>query len=186
MHWTLPICPDNNIPHKGAIRKTNQCQTPQLIHNGIHTSIPDTTVEFIKPRKTCRNSSQPPLQSHLNWTIMWGWMYSYLWQAQSHSNKNKDIIIEVYQDQTNGLWWFPLHHIVHNNKQVNILEPHLCNHSIPMAPRHPRAYRPTSQQDLGIFYHQILCCPTKCTLLQAIKDGSFSTFPGLIEKLISK
>ena len=55
-----------------------------------------------------------------------------------------------------------------------------------MAPRHPRAYHPTPQQDLAIFYHQILCCPTKHTLLQAIKDGSFSTWPVLTEKLISK
>ena len=55
-----------------------------------------------------------------------------------------------------------------------------------MAPRHPRAYHPTSQQDLAFFYHQILCCPIKHTLLQAIKDGYFSTWPGLTEKLISK
>ena len=55
-----------------------------------------------------------------------------------------------------------------------------------MAPRHPIAYGPTSQQDLAIFYHQILCCPTKFTLLHLIKDGSFSTWPGLTEKLISK
>ena len=55
-----------------------------------------------------------------------------------------------------------------------------------MAPRHPRAYNPPFQKDLAIFYHQILCCPTKRTLLQEIKDGSFSTWPGLTEKLISK
>ena len=66
------------------------------------------------------------------------------------------------------------------------MEPHLCNHSKTMVPRHPREYCPTPQQDLAIFYHQILCCPTKCTLLQAIKDGSFSTWPGLTETLISK
>ena len=55
-----------------------------------------------------------------------------------------------------------------------------------MAPRHPRAYRQTSQQDFTVFYHEIMCCPTKRTLLQAIKDGYFSTWPGLTEKLISK
>ena len=55
-----------------------------------------------------------------------------------------------------------------------------------MATRHPRAYRPTYQQDLAIFYHQILWCPTKRTLLQAISYGSFSTWPGLTDKLISK
>ena len=55
-----------------------------------------------------------------------------------------------------------------------------------MAPRHPIAYWSTYQQDLAIFYHQILCWPTKLTLLQAIKDGSFSTWPGLTEKIISK
>ena len=101
-------------------------------------------------------------------------------------SKNRDIIIEVYWDPTNGLWQLPLHHPAQNNKQANTLEPHLCSHSIPMTPQHPIAYRPASQQYLAIFYHQILCCPTKRTLLQAIKDGSFSKWPGLTEKLISK
>ena len=69
--------------------------------------------------------------------------------------------------------------IIHfqNNKQAKILEPHLCNHIRPMAPRHPRAYKSKYHQDLTIFFHHILCCPTKRTLLQAIKDGSFSTWP---------
>ena len=101
-------------------------------------------------------------------------------------SKNRDIIIEGYRDPTNGLWQCPFHHPAQNNKQENILEPHLCNHIRPMAPRQPRAYRPTSQQDLSIFYHQIIWCPTKHTLLQAIRDGSFSTWPGLTDKLISK
>ena len=55
-----------------------------------------------------------------------------------------------------------------------------------MAPRHPRAYWPTSHKYLAIFYRQILWCPTKRTLFQAIKDESFSTWPGLIENLILK
>ena len=55
-----------------------------------------------------------------------------------------------------------------------------------MVPRNPRAYRSTSQQDLSIFYHQILCCPTNRTLLQEIKYESLSTWPGLTEKPISK
>ena len=59
-------------------------------------------------------------------------------------SKNKDIIIEGCRDPTNGLWQFPLHHSAQNNEQDNILEPHLCNHSRPMAPQHPRAYHPTS------------------------------------------
>ena len=50
----------------------------------------------------------------------------------------------------------------------------------------PQSISPTSQQDLAIFYHKILCCPTKRTLLQSIKYGSFSTWLGLTEKLISK
>ena len=70
MHRTLPRFPDNKSPHKGAIRKPNQCETPQLIHDGIHTLSPYPTKHFIKPSKICRNISQPPLQSHLNWTIM--------------------------------------------------------------------------------------------------------------------
>ena len=66
-------------------------------------------------------------------------------------SKNKYIIIEGCLDPTNSLWWFPIHHLAQNNKQVNILEPHLCNHVIPMVSRHPIAYRPTSQQDLDFF-----------------------------------
>ena len=54
-----------------------------------------------------------------------------------------------------------------------------------MVPRHPRAYRPTYQKDLAIFYHQILCCPTKRTLLLAIKDVSLSTWPWFAKKLIA-
>ena len=80
-------------------------------------------------------------------------------------SKNKDIIIEGYWDPKNGLWQFPLHHPSQNNRQAKILEPQLCNHIRPMAPWHPRAYFPTSQKDLAFFYHWILCCPTKRTLL---------------------
>ena len=67
---TLHILPGNNSPQKEAIMKQNQCETPQLIHNVIHTPSPDPTKMFIKPSKTCRNLSQPPLQSHINCTIM--------------------------------------------------------------------------------------------------------------------
>ena len=66
-------------------------------------------------------------------------------------SKNKYIIIEGCWDPINGLWQFPLHNPSQNTKQANILEPHLCNHSRPMAPRHPRAYHPTSQKELAIF-----------------------------------
>ena len=63
-------------------------------------------------------------------------------------SKNNYIIIEGYQDPTNGLWRLPLHHPSQNKKQANMLEPHLCKHIRPMAPQHPRAFHPTSQQDL--------------------------------------
>ena len=36
-----------------------------------------------------------------------------------------------------------------------------------------------------MFYHHNLCCPTKRTLLQSIKDGFFSTWPRLTDKLFS-
>ena len=81
-------------------------------------------------------------------------------------SKNKDVIIEGYRDPTHGLWQFPINHPDQNNKQVNTMEPHLWNHIRPMDPRHPREYLPTSHQDLAIFYHQILFCPTKQNLLQ--------------------
>ena len=55
-----------------------------------------------------------------------------------------------------------------------------------MALRHPRAYHPTFRFELAIFYHQMLYCPIKQTLLQAIQDGAFIIWPGLTEKLISK
>ena len=99
-------------------------------------------------------------------------------------SRHKDIIIEGYWDPTNWLWQFPLHHTAQNNKQANILKPHLCNHSRPMVTRHPRSYHTTSQKYFAYFYHQILCCRTKQTLIQEIKDGYFSTWLGLIEKLI--
>ena len=75
-------------------------------------------------------------------------------------SKSKDIIIEGYWDPTNGLWRFLLHHTFQNNKQPHMLEhitsKHWYQHIKPMSLRHPRAHCPISQQDLAIFYHQIL------------------------------
>ena len=67
-------------------------------------------------------------------------------------SKKKYKIIEVYWDPTNVLWRFPIHHPDQNNRQSNMLEHSTRNHIIPIAPRHPRAYRPTSQRDLAIFF----------------------------------
>ena len=58
---------------------------------------------------------------------------------------------KVIVSKNSGLWRFPHHHPAQNNKQANIMDPQLCNHSRPMAPRHPRAYCPTSQKGLAIF-----------------------------------
>ena len=55
-----------------------------------------------------------------------------------------------------------------------------------MVTRHPRAYRPTPQKDLATFYHLVLYCPTKHTLLQEIKYVSFASWPGLTEEPVSK
>ena len=55
-----------------------------------------------------------------------------------------------------------------------------------MSLSNPRAYHPTFQQDLAIFYHQIFYCPTKHTLLPEINDRYFATCPGLTVKLITK
>ena len=66
-------------------------------------------------------------------------------------SKNKDIIIEGYWDQINGLWRFLLDRPSQNNKQANILEQITCNPIRPMAPQHPREYHPKYQQDLAIF-----------------------------------
>ena len=179
MHRTLPRCPDNNSPHKGAIRKPNQCKTPnsstmasthqaqiplkQLSSQEKHAEIfPNLHSSLISIGKLCGDECIVTFDKH-----------------KVIVSKNKDIIIEGYRDPTNVLWKFPLHRPSQKNKQANILEPRLCNHSRPMAPRHPRAYRPTSQKYLAIFPHHILCCPTKRTLLQEIKDVSLSTWKGL-------
>ena len=166
MHRTLPRFPDKNSPHKGSIRKPNQCKTPQLIHNSIHTPSPYPTKKLSSQAKHAETF--PNLCSSLI-SIGILCVNECIVTIDNHKiivSKNKYIIIEFYSDPTNGLWRFPIHHPSQNNKQANILDPHLCNHSRPMSPRHPRAYCPTSQQDLAIFYYQILCCPTKLTLLQ--------------------
>ena len=99
MHRTLPRCPDNNSPHKGDIIKPNQCETPKLIHNGIHTPILDPTKTIIKPSKTCINISQH-LHSSL---ISIGKLCDdeCIVTFDKHKfivSKNKDIIIEGYWD----------------------------------------------------------------------------------------
>ena len=58
MHKTLFRCPDNNSRHKVATKKPNQLEAPQLSHNVIHAPSPNSTAEFIKPNKTCRNLTQ--------------------------------------------------------------------------------------------------------------------------------
>ena len=77
--------------------------------------------------------------------------------------RKKVKIIEGYQDPMNLLWSFPLHHPDQGKKKSNIIShstrKNWCQHIKPMAPRHPRAYHPTSQQYFAIFYHQIICYP---------------------------
>ena len=157
MYRTLPRCPDNNSPHKGAIIKPNQFETPQLIHNNIHTPSPDPTKNSSRQAK--HEEILPNLHSNL---ISIGQLCDNecIVTFDKHKvivSKNKDITIEGYWDPTNGLWRFPIRHPSQNNKQANIPETQLCNHSRPITPRYPRAYHPTSQQDLEFFYHQILC-----------------------------
>ena len=88
------------------------------------------------------------------------------------------------------LWCFPLHNPIQGNQQSNIIahstRKQWSQHIKPMAPRHPRSYNPTYQEDLAIFYNQILYYKKNRTLLNAINYGSFVTWPGLTEKLISK
>ena len=89
----------------------------------------------------------------------------------------------------NGLWRFPLYNPEQGKQQSNMIlhstSKQRCQHIKPMTPRQTKEYHPKSQQDLATFYHQILCCPTKRTLFQKINDGSFATYPGLIQKLIT-
>ena len=79
--------------------------------------------------------------------------------------KNKANIIEDYRDPMNGVWRLPLHNSSQGNLKSNMIahstRKHWCQHIKTMAPRHPGAYQQTSQQDLSIFNHQILCCPKK-------------------------
>ena len=94
-----------------------------------------------------------------------------------------------------GLWRFPFHDKSQGNQQSNMIAQskikhkntgkHWFQHIKPMALRNPRSYRPTYQQELSIFYNNILCCPKQITLLQAINDGSFSTRTGITAKRIT-
>ena len=104
--------------------------------------------------------------------------------------KNKADIIEGYQDLMYGLWCFPIHDPYRDNQQSNMLaditSKHWFQHIKPMELRHTVAYRPTPPKDLAIFYHEILCCTTKRTLIQSINDGSFTTWPVITVKLIKR
>ena len=62
--------PDNNILQKGAIIKPSIREATQIKHNVIHTPITYTTEGFINTSKICGKPLQPPLKSHLNYTIM--------------------------------------------------------------------------------------------------------------------
>ena len=99
-------------------------------------------------------------------------------------------MIEGYRYPMNGLCRFPLHYPTQGNQQSNMIEhitsKHWCQKIKLMAPRHSRAYLPTPQQELAIFYHHILCRPKKLTLIQEINDQSFETRTGLTAKLITK
>ena len=140
------------IPNSSTMASTHQSHIPlKILSSQVkHAEIfPDLHFSLVSLEKLCDDECIVTFDNH-----------------KAIVSKNKDIFIEGYQEPTHGLWRFPLHHLAQNNKQENILEIHLCNHSRPMAPRHLRSYLPTSQQDLAIFYHQILCCTTKHTLLQ--------------------
>ena len=92
--------------------------------------------------------------------------------------KHNENIVYDYQDPMNGLWHFTSHDssqvkqqsnmIAQNPKKYQNTKKHWCQYIKPMAPRHPRSYIPTFQQDLAIFYHHIILCPTKRTLIQEI------------------
>ena len=187
MHRKLPRWPNNSSTHEGAIRKTNQCKTPQLIYNGIHTPSLDPTKTIIKPSKTCINLSQHLHSSIISIGKLCDDEFIVTFDKQKVIVSKKKGYHHWRLSGTNKwIMEIPSSSYIPEQQTANILEPHLCNHSRPMAPRPPRAYRPTSQQDLAIFYHQILCWLTKHNLLQSIKDVSFSTWPGLTEKLSSK
>ena len=129
------------IPNSSAMAFTHQSQIPPnfLSNQAKHAEIfPNLHSSLISIGKLCDDEFIVTFDNH-----------KYI------VSKNKDIIIEGYQDPTNGLWQFPIYHPAQNNKQANILEPHLYNHSRPMAQRHPRLYQPTSQKYLENFYHQI-------------------------------
>ena len=163
MHRTLSGCPCNNSPHNGSIRKPNQCEVTQLIHNVIHTPSPDPTAEISSQAK----NAEIFLKIHSS-LISIGQLYEdeCIVTFDKHKlrvGKNKDKIIEGYQDPTNGLWCFPSYHPPQNNKQYNMLEKstskHCCQHVIPLAPRHPKDYCPTSQQDLANFITRSSAAP---------------------------
>ena len=108
----IPRCPDNNIPHMGAIRKKKQCETPKLTHNGIHTPSPDPT-NFVSS-KAKHAEIFPNLHSSL---ISIGQLCDndFIVTFDKHKViviKHKNIIIEDYRDPKNGLWKFLPYHLV--------------------------------------------------------------------------
>ena len=195
--WFWTICPrsgfpDNHSQHQVYIRKFNQSETPQFIQHGIHSPIPNSTSQSIKTCKTCKtyiNIPHPPLQYHYNCTILWRWMHSPVWKLQSRSKKKKANIVEGYWYPMNVLWRFLIQDPFQGNQQSNMISnitiKQWSQHIKTMAPQHARSYHPTPQQELAIFYHQILFCPKNLTLILSINDGSFAKLPGITAKRIT-
>ena len=76
-------------------------------------------------------------------------------------------LIEEYQDIMNGLWHLPFYDTYQVNQKYNGVDKNtypnqnsnkLCQYIKVEALYHPQANLSTSQQELAILYHGILCC----------------------------
>ena len=111
-----------------------------------------------------------------------------IFDKQKVIERKKANIIEGYWDPMEVLWRLTLYATYQGKQKYNMIahskSKHWQQHIVQMAPRNPRAHLPTNQQYLAIFYHRIICLLIKLTMLQAINDGSFATYPGITEKMI--
>ena len=186
MNRTLSGWPNNHGQYQGSTQNSNQSETTQLFHNGIHSSSPNATSQFIQKDKTYINISHPPIQYNFNWTVVWQWMHYHVWQTHIHSKKTNCKYYWRLSGSNERVMDLPTTWSIPRQPTIKHYSKQYFQHIKPMALHHPIAYSPTFQQDLAIFYHHILFCSTKPTLSQAINDDSLSTWSGLTAKLITK
>ena len=90
--------------------------------------------------------------------------------------------VEIYDghfDKKSGLFWIKIAHSPKHNPSIpkTIVDHFTANTFTQQLDR-------SSKKELATFYHRCLLCPVKTTLIKAIKNNHFSTWPGLTLSLI--